>query len=260
MKKNIAPNPISFTALYIEAFFGEKQVATATGFLWENNNQKFLITNWHVVTGFDPKTQQPLDPNGITPDKLKIQLRLKENLKLCESYEIPLFSNQDKPLWKVHKDFQSKVDVAVIKIDPPEKFKTYPINKIEFTDFKLENGFDVFIVGFPKGISGGLNFPIWKRGSIASEPEIDLDNVPKVLIDGLTREGMSGSPVIAQYVGVYSEDPNNLQGDDWFGTGRKLLGIYSGRIIGHSEFEAHLGIVWKASVIEDIVNSGIHPN
>ena len=52
---------------------------------------------------------------------------------------------------------------------------------------------DVFVLGYPRGISGGRGFPI----SIATEPKIDLDGVPKLLIDTATREGMSGGPVIA---------------------------------------------------------------
>jgi hypothetical protein len=259
MNKIIKPNPISFSSLFIEAFFGDNKIGIATGFLWSDNEENFLITNWHVVTGLNPGDQQPIDKYGSTPDKLRVWFRLKDNLVILEPYDIPLFNNQNQPLWKEHKDFQSIVDVAAININLPNQFKAYPINKIQFGDFRPEIGLDVFIAGFPRGISGGINFPIWKRGSIASEPDIDLDSLPKLLIDSMTREGMSGSPVIAQYTGIYAEDPENLNDNDWIGTQRKLLGIYSGRLPGQDEFEAHLGIVWKSSVIESIVQSGIHP-
>jgi hypothetical protein len=41
---------------------------------------------------------------------------------------------------------------------------------------------------------------------------------------------------------------------------RKLLGVYSGRLPGQDEFEAHLGIVWKKSIINEIINSGVRPD
>lgn len=56
---------------------------------------------------------------------------------------------------------------------------------------------DVFVLGYPKGISGGGEFPIWKRASIATEPDIQLGTLPKMLVDTATREGMLGAPVIA---------------------------------------------------------------
>jgi hypothetical protein len=59
----------------------------------------------------------------------------------------------------------------------------------------------VFILGFPKGISQGA-FPIWKRGSIATEPLYGVTTIwaksgaPVILVDALTNDGMSGSPVL----------------------------------------------------------------
>ncbi len=41
------------------------------------------------------------------------------------------------------------------------------------------------------------------------------------------------------------------------GTIQGFVGIYSGRIVGESEFDAQLGIVWKKLVIEEIIKGGI---
>lgn len=260
MAKTIKPNILSFSSLFIEAFFSENKLGIATGFLWEHNSKQFLITNWHVVTGLHPETGQPLDHNSATPDNLKVWFHLTDKLGKWEHLDIPLFDNQNRPLWREHKILGSKVDVAAIELKLPDKFRVFPINKVSFTDFRVEVSQDVYIIGFPRGITGAGKFPIWKRGGIASEPEIDLDNVPKILIDSMTREGMSGSPVIVQYVGYYGEDPENPKGSDWFGTARKFLGIYSGRLLGQDEFEAHLGIIWKETIIDDIVTTGVRPS
>ena len=55
------------------------------------------------------------------------------------------------------------------------------------------------------------------------------------------------------------ENPPNLSDTDWFGTGCDFLGVYSGRLSSKDEFEAQLGIVWRASVIEEIIRSGSRP-
>jgi S1-C subfamily serine protease len=41
----------------------------ATGFFYRRENKLYLITNWHVVTGIDPTTLEPLAP-GPLPDVL----------------------------------------------------------------------------------------------------------------------------------------------------------------------------------------------
>ena len=71
---------------------------------------------------------------------------------------------------------------------------------------------------------------------------------------------MSGSPLISQYVGFYQHEPDHISGEDWFGSSRNLLGVYSGRDLGKTEYEAQLGIVWKASVIKTIVDEGVRPS
>ena len=256
MAKIVKPHPLSFSSVFLEPYFNDLQLGIATGFFWSTNYVTYLVTNYHVLSGINPYTNQPINQYGSLPNKLKIWLHLSGNLGSWEAHEISLLDENDNSLWKVHKDFGSTVDVSIIEVEAPEKLRVFPINNITFTDFREEISQDVFIIGFPKGITGAGKFPIWKRGSIASEPDIDLDNKPQILIDSMTREGMSGSPVITQYVGYYGKDPDNPKGTDWFGMGRKFLGVYSGRLTGRDEFEAHLGIIWKATLIDQIIESG----
>lgn len=258
--KEIKPNTLSFSSLYLETMFGNTRLAIATGFPWEHEGNIFLVTNFHVVSGLHPETGQPIDPHGTTPDSMRVWLHQRDDLGRWESHTLELFDNQNRPLWREHNVFRSRVDVVAIKINIPDHLRIFPINKITFKDFRIAVAQDVFILGFPRGITSAGKFPIWKRGSVASEPEVDLDGLPKILIDSMTKEGMSGSPVIAQYVGIYSEDHENPQPFDWIGMGRKFLGIYSGRLPEQDEFQANLGIVWKESVISEIMVSGIRPD
>jgi hypothetical protein len=57
----------------------------------------------------------------------------------------------------------------------------------------IEIGNEVFILGYPLGFTHFVNTPIWKRGSIASEPHIETAETKfRVVIDATTRGGMSG--------------------------------------------------------------------
>lgn len=123
-------------------------------------------------------------------------------------------------------------------------------------------GSDVFILGYPEGLNYA-DLPIWKRGSVASEPRIAIDHLPKMLIDTATRKGMSGSCVIAAKHGIFSvNNGNNISK----GSAGKLLGVYSGRVKFKVDPEekyteepedimlrAQLGIVWKKEVILEII-------
>ena len=257
--KTIKPDQISLRSLYLEAFYGLSLISIATSFPWQSGDDTYLITNSHVVSGINPLTKQPLNKNGSVPDKLLVWFLDSSGLSSWSPLEVPLYYGQGRANWLEHPSHGPQVDVAALPISVGNRHRLLPLNQVDFGSFRVEIAQDVFIVGFPKGITGSGRFPIWKRGSIASEPSIDIDGVPKLLIDSATREGMSGSPVIAQYTGFYQDDPDKVSPDDWFGSDRLLLGIYSGRILAENELEAQLGIVWKAKVIDEIIAGGTHP-
>jgi len=106
----------------------------------------------------------------------------------------------------------------------------------------------VSIVGFPFGLRGGGLLAIWTRGFIASEPDVDLNDLPLFLVDARTRPGQSGSPVIA-----YSSGGMHAMADGstamFGGPVTNLLGVYSGRINEQSD----LGRVWKVQAVRDIL-------
>jgi hypothetical protein len=169
---------------------------------------------------------------------------------------IPLYhdSAMQRPIWFEHPIFQRRVDVVTIPFPGLEDTAIIPANdiRLKLERIRLAPSLDVFVLGFPKGMSGGAQFPIWKRGSVATEPDMDLDGLPKVLIDTATREGMSGAPVFAQESGYWTPEDKQGPADAIFGKGRRFLGVYSGRV-GDDLFQAQLGIVWKPSAIEDVI-------
>ncbi len=104
-------------------------------------------------------------------------------------------------------------------------------------------GDDLFILGFPLRLNPTGPFPIWKRASVATEMNLMLSGMPAFLVDTATREGMSGAPVVT--IGQSRSPDSERQ--------TMLVGVYSGRHIGPTAIEAQLGVVWRRTVISEII-------
>ncbi|MBX3045538.1 MAG: trypsin-like peptidase domain-containing protein [Anaerolineales bacterium] len=249
---------LSRIPLFIQIFSRENQLGIATGFTYTKGGQNFLITNWHNVTGRNPASDKLINSELMEPTSLAIWFHTKINEEelTWKPIQYQLHNKAGKPQWLEHPTYGSSVDVVAIPLTLPEEIELFPINETNFSDFRIQVSQDVFVLGFPRGITGSGKLPIWKRGSIASEPTANLDGLPKCLIDTATREGMSGAPVFVRFTGIYMKDPKKLAADDWLGQGDQFLGIYSGRIIERTdELAAQLGIVWKAQVIDEILST-----
>jgi len=239
----------------------------ATGFFFRRDDDWFLITNWHAVTGVDPTHMTPLDDDGVLPEKLAFQYKQTtdaagkpvpaSDAKALVNFrkEIDLYDD-GRAIWFEHSTRQY-VDVAVLKVSVAElgQFANLPVNEVEQTPtMQLTAGMDCFVLGYPEGMHGAGLTPIWKRGSVATEPLYSFDNKPAFLIDTATRNAMSGAPVVARHSGFLklSSGPG-ISGDDLLGTMTKFCGIYSGRI-GDDLMGVQLGVVWRADVLDDILS------
>lgn len=196
--------------------------------------------------------------------------------------------DEEHPIWRVHEEFRSSIDLAVISLsvflqhpalvtdaqdrqdlvellsavggnlEPqyiPSIKKSAAVACHVEPDFLnvLEIAQDVFVVGYPQAITGGFGTPIWKRGSVASEPALPFRDLPGFLIDSATRPGLSGSPVVAKF-----ENPT------WDHRGGKLTlqgsrlglcGLYTFRLTGDVD-SAQLGMVWSVAAIKDTIDNG----
>ena len=256
----IKPDPLSLVTHHLHLGLSSTDTifSTATGFIYERHNKPYLITNWHVVTGKDPLTNKNLDDYGGLPDIICTFFRDKIQKGTTLKELIPLYSDEymDKPLWLEHPEHRQKVDVVAIPLSSEivEKYQLYPINTIAFDDdIPPEVSDDVFVIGYPFSEPQYLQLPIWKKGSIASEPTVNIDQLPKMLIDTATRSGLSGSPAIFQRTGLHKMGPDGMLKDDSIiGRIRGFLGVYSGRI-GKDEFKAQLGMIWKKKILDEII-------
>jgi hypothetical protein len=142
------------------------------------------------------------------------------------------------------------VDVVFLPLTDLSDVDLYPVNlELRKIPIQLTPAGTISIVGFPFGHSQTAGLPIWKTGTIASDPEIDYDKSPQILVDCTGRPGMSGSPVYARRNGMYQSENGNMMMVG--GNTDRFVGIYAGSIDQASE----IGRVWKASAIMAIYDA-----
>jgi len=246
--KIIEIDPLSATSLLLELRVNNIFLSTATGFVVERGKSRFLITNWHVLSGRDPNTGTPLSDTAGIPDEVRILHHVKGRLGFKKEISEPLFDSQGEKRWLEHPQ-GNKVDVVALPLECNDKeTEYYPLDLNQSkVDVIPAVGMQVFIIGFPYGLSSERKWPIWKAGNFASEPDLDFDGSPSFLIDATTRPGMSGSPVVLRIASGYRTRERGFILSGKVKT--KFMGVYSGRI--HNQ--AEIGRVWRSSVVDEIV-------
>ncbi|PKP43983.1 MAG: hypothetical protein CVT96_03430 [Bacteroidetes bacterium HGW-Bacteroidetes-13] len=227
----------------------DSPIGKGTSFVICDNDRFFLITNWHCVTGRNCETKEPINSNGIADPEILTAYFHSETLGQWIIIDIELFTSTGDKIWIEHK-LGERIDVVAIPLDIKlEKFNGIFFYYIDLekdnADLKIYPSIELSIIGFPKAYTGGGKFPIWKKGHLASEYDIDWNGLPLVLIDATTRSGMSGSPVIIKQAGMCTFSNGGVAQGEFV----KFLGIYSGRI----DNDIEIGKVWKPIVIKEII-------
>lgn len=253
MEDQMHININSLKSLYVSIYFDDLKIGTATGFLINDNDNLYLITNRHVVTGRNNQTNKCLDKMCSIPNKIKVWIPQYANqIYQWNNLEIKLYNEERKPIWKEHKKLKNKVDVIAIYLGKKTINTFYYESKSDYSPIVTEQ---MYIIGYPFGFDVNPHngkYAIWTSGRAASDPDLNLninnEQLPAFLVDARTRSGQSGSPVI------YYSDNGMMRENNGFsiysGPITKPIGIYSGRINSDSD----LGYVWKWSIIEDIIN------
>jgi hypothetical protein len=241
----------SVMSLYIEMFFNDLLLGSGTGFLCKGKSgNSYLITNRHNVTGRHQETAKCLDEKTCSiPNLLKITHNKTGSLGKTIVTKEPLYNLDDNPLWVEHPHLNEKADFVAVPLTQLNQVNLIFYELQGQPDIKIRVSDVISVVGFPFGkkIEGTA---VWATGFIASEPDINYENLPVFLIDCRSRKGQSGSAVIAhRNDGTYSDSHGNqiLAGK----VATKFLGIYSGRINDESD----LGMVWKSSAIAELLQS-----
>jgi len=246
-------DPLSGISLHTECFFDDTYLGDATGFLIKKEESFYFVTNWHVVSGRDPISRNVISPTAATPNKIKVWHHAQGNLGKWIQKTYNLLDADGGSLWKEKVlDNGEILDVVLLKVDKVNDVDFYELDLASANvDLLISPSEPVSIIGFPYGRASAGKFPIWKTGHVASDIDLNFDNKPIFLIDGTTKPGMSGSPVVAKRVGSYA-----VQGGIAMGGSRvKFMGIYSGRARDEDSLaNSNLGLVWKPQVIDLILS------
>jgi hypothetical protein len=286
-------NPLSYTTTKIDVYRNDIALSTATGFVMRHGQKYVLVTNWHVLSGFNPANGKCLSDTGAVPNRIECHVTVSQRFLTADQKQAerlffkPLAIDllvDEQPVWLDDRSDDFQNDYAIIDLERylPELHedgcslrailggRVTPKRDAVFTEgepFRAEDfcsiyppvGAEVFVLGYPKGIATNGLFPIWKRGSIASEPQesvifagVEYDNA--FYIDALTKSGMSGSPVVCLCKPgdrLYSEDgvTCEIDAEDTY-----VVGVYAGREgITHEEYELSVGRVWKIGALKKLI-------
>ncbi len=230
--------------------FNGQLLSSGTAFVVNSPSGPVLITNRHNVTGRDQNTGKPLSQTGGVPNELVIFHNRASSLGQWTTRVESLYLDEN-PRWKEHPTLGSRADFVALPLKNLADVQCYP-HDVRNTgpDFSVGPADPVSVIGFPFGVTAGGAFGVWATGFLASEPIVEFNDLPIQLIDCRTRQGQSGSPVIAYRNGgmIRMADGGTSMFD---GPVYRLIGIYSGRINAESD----LGIVWKVSAIRELVRS-----
>jgi hypothetical protein len=246
-------------SLYIETRCGETVLGNATGFLAANDQQSHcaLITNRHVVTGRHQDTGECLHSQGGIPDNVVIYFHKNAaSIGDWKPIALPLFRPDGSPYWIEHPRLGGAADVVALNLNWANdvwKFPYYMKTPLDRPDLVLGPADTVSVIGFPFGLSSVARFPVWATGFLAQELSLMTADNPVFLIDCRTRQGQSGSAVIAYRAGTYRT--RNKEGRVQSTLSRtptwEFLGIYSNRV----NKESDLGKVWHVRAVEEVLTA-----
>lgn len=269
-------NPISFASHLLKLYMTNKvdlknsiHLGNATGFIYKKNQKQYLVTNLHVLSGRNINTEKIESTSGAIPEYIEMSFStFDDTSKIVEKQEsflrIQLYNQEHQPRWLIHPIYKRKVDISVICLDLDASINLFAINDIQETQTHISIADDIFVIGYPLSLGTNENkaFPIWKNATIASEPSINYftDGRKTFVIDGTTRAGMSGSPVIRYSHFIYNKDKDGINFGMCPQCTFSFLGVYSGRLHGktdNSNVESFLGLVWKKELIDEIIDANV---
>lgn len=246
-------------------------IGRGTGFFVRRRGRPHLVTNYHVVSGRNPFNSELISPMGYLPKRIRYFGTSIVNE--------PPFVTINRIGWileldEQHQEMLSKppvvdgvgVDVWAIPIQPAalierdksrSGFKGASLVSSILDDHLgppvvSHAGSECMLLGYPLSNYNGFFPPIWKRGSLASEPLIGVDGRPIFLIDASTTPSMSGSPVIRRVI-TFAADNRDIGAIQEFSS-YSLLGVYAGRLQSANMERVNLGYAWRKAVIDAVLD------
>lgn len=236
----------------------ETVVLRGTGFFINKDSELILVTNRHVVEpGYSNNKYRDYRVNSIKFESLNFEDDGATSPKITAA------SIQNWNEFVFHQNPHN--DVACLKnvrVDNTMAVSfSIPYSMIATDDWlkqKLSVCDTIAYPGFPDWFDKQNNTPIFRMGTIASDPRLNYSCFPgepvasKMAYEGFSTGGASGSPVFAIQRGFPTGQGISAPKD--FYREVKLIGINAGHF---KDQEGHSGIsyLYKSSAIHDIIDS-----
>jgi hypothetical protein len=244
---------LNFRVTLVEAFSSGRapqpsRSHSATGFFFRQNDDKYLITNRHVVVSENDQRY---------PDILRIKVHIdRASLLPTRTIEIPLYDGT-RSLWIEHpdnaniQDPKEKIDLAAIKINNniqnTDIMDFFLVGDLPRNDLLLGVGDLCIIAGYPYAFHDTLHYlPVVRSGTIASTWGAHFRGKKCFLVDSKLHPGTSGSPVVIPFSTVRRDRAGGV------GIGAfppVLIGVNSGTYEG-----LDLNAVWYSALIPETIN------
>jgi hypothetical protein len=260
-------DPINMAVTRLRLLNKDSELGHATGFFFNvrknGASAHYLVTNWHVLSGRSTvPPYRALHRKGV-PDRIVASLLLKtsprghEGALVFQEVFIPLYRGSS-PLWRQHA-LGPGIDIGVIDLgDLTAPYQVCGITDHANThDMAVQIAADVCILGYPHGFAHFLQNPIWKSGTIASEPhQEERGEPPRFMIDATTRTGMSGSPVILRAKTHYLAESGRVIEKPG---AMRFIGVYAGRPSRTADAgeTTEIGFVYKSGALAEIIQKGV---
>lgn len=265
-------SPASCCSVYLESLVdteaGLLPIGFATGFLYAGPNAtRWLVTNWHVVTG-----RRPDDPGFLigrkpaSPSWLRFTVEEPNGVNR-QVMQLALYDS-DGPTW-IEDGREQGVDLALIRLDERPLFPL-PLSQTFAPNLSgsLQPGLEVVMIGHPFKLGTHSASAIWKSAMVASDRDADGGSKPWILLDAPGVPGMSGSPVydrVSNSPNTGAEHLNPLTAVGWrpghgagpseFNRGMtlKLVGVYAGAVGEKPLEELRLGRMFPIDLVEGLL-------
>jgi hypothetical protein len=256
-------SPASSCSVYLQGIVntikGPEPFGFATGFLYAGpNGTRWLVTNWHVVTG-----RWPDDPGSLIGEKPASPSLLRFTLNdpggsASQDMELALY-DADGATW-IEGDRGQGIDLALLRLTDPPRFRLpFTQSFAPNSSSALEPGMDVVIIGHPFELGRHAGSAIWKGAMVASGQDASAERRPWILVDAPGTPGMSGSPVYNRTFLTSEPRESQASGTSGHATDRvklELAGVYAGAV-GNKDLEKlRLGRVFPIDLVERILRRG----
>lgn len=182
-----------------------KPVIQGTAFIVLYQDQFYLVTNFHIMTGLNPVTFEKIAADKGEHTSVVLFYR-GDNKKQYGMWEYQLFDNKHNPKYETYPLEKGVEDVAIMSIVPPKdaQLMYFKLSDIE-TEKTCGEGENLSIIGFPAYT--GEKFGV--RKIVNTKTIYENSNWNHWLNFKDTNDfGMSGSPVYH----VYPSGQNKLIG------------------------------------------------